>query len=143
MQTFVDTSQKQVYAHTFGVRVMLLTDQPQGDTARKLASFGSLVDIESTLDAALSGMLDDPMGYDLFVMDCDGFDGLDGAEQAIASLIAAQARMRVMLVCSGFDEPTYPLGRRTAVCLPVSIPDEGFRRGFDHALRDRAPMTMM
>jgi hypothetical protein len=126
-----------------GVRVMLLTDRPEGQTALRLATYGSLVEIEDEFFAALSRILDDPMGYDLFVMDCDAFGGIDAAERAVAALIAADARMRVILVSREFDIPAYPLGRRSAVCLPDAVSEAGFRQGFDHVLRDRAALTMM
>jgi hypothetical protein len=143
VQTLIGTGHKAIAAHTLGVRVMLLTDEADGQTAQRLASYGSLLDVEEAFDAALSGLLEDPLGYDLFVMDCDGFGGMDAAERAVASLIAADARMRVMLVSQDFDVPAYPLGRRTAVCLPAAVADDAFRRGFDHVLRDRAAVTMM
>lgn len=142
MQTFIQTNRQHVQPHTLGVRVMLLTDHSDNRTARRLASYGSVVDVVDDLDEAIAAILDDPFGYDLFVMECDGFGGLGGAEQAIASLIAGDAKMRVMLVSREFDVPAYPLGRRTAVCLPEDVSDASFRIGFDHVLRDRAVMTM-
>lgn len=142
MQTFIQTDRQQVQTHTLGVRVMLLTDHSEGLTARRLAQYGSLVDVAEELDEALAAILDDPLGYDLFVMECDGFGGIAGAEQAISTLIAGDARMRVMLVSREFDVPAYPLGRRTAVCLPEDVSESSFRIGFDHVLRDRAAMTM-
>ncbi len=82
------------------------------------------------------------MGYDIFVMDCDGYGGIAGAERAISSLIAGDARVRVILVSREFDVPVYPLGRRTAVCLPEDVSDASFRIGFDHVLRDRAAIKI-
>jgi hypothetical protein len=122
---------------------MLLTDRPEGDCAQRLAGYGSLVEIKGELAAALAAVLDDPLGFDLFVMDCDAYGGIAAAERAIATLVAAEARMRVILVSGEFDEPAYPLGRRTAVCLPDPVSEPGFRRGFEHVLRDRAPVTLM
>ncbi|MCU0826737.1 MAG: hypothetical protein MUE52_04880 [Tabrizicola sp.] len=122
---------------------MLLTDQPDSASALRLVDLGSLLDISRDLDGALARIVEDPLGYDLFVMECDAFGGLAGAETAIAKLIAADARMRVMLVGSDFDEPAYPLGRRTAVSLPAAVSDAAFRHGFDHVLRDRATVTLM
>lgn len=142
MQTFIQTNRQQVQPHTLGVRVMLLTDHAHGQTARRLAQFGSAIDISEDLDEAVSAILDDPFGYDLFVMECDAYGGIAGAEEAIAALIAGDAKMRVMLVSREFDVPAYPLGRRTAVCLPEDVSDASFRIGFDHVLRDRAVMTM-
>lgn len=126
-----------------GARVMLLTDRPGGDSAQRLAGYGSLVEIEGQVEAALSAVLEDPMGFDLFVMDCDGCGGIGAAERAIATLIARDARMRVMLVSREFESPAYPLGRRTAVCLPEGASEDIFRRGFVHVLRDRAAVTLM
>lgn len=143
MQTAIRSGERAIPARPIGVRVMLLTDVQEGRTAHRLARCGSVVDVEETLDGALSRVLDDPLGYDLFVMDCDAYGGIAGGEVAISSLIAAEAKMRVMLVSRDFDEPAFPLGRRTAVCLPTTFRDEDFRRGFDHVLRDKAPVTIM
>ena len=142
MQTFIQTDRLRVQPHTMGVRVMLLSDHAEGRTGQRLADYGSVVDVADGLDGAVTAILDDPFGYDLFVMDCDGFGGIAGAEQAISSLIAGDAKMRVMLVSREFDVPAYPLGRRTAVCLPENVSDTSFRIGFDHVLRDRAAITM-
>jgi hypothetical protein len=125
-----------------GVRVLLLTGHADGATGQRLASYGSLVDTHDDLDDAVGAVLNDRFGYDLFVMDCDGFGGITGAERAISALISGEAKMRVMLVSREFDIPVYPLGRRTAVCLPEDVSDASFRIGFDHVLRDRAAVTI-
>ncbi|MGL4239140.1 hypothetical protein [Tabrizicola sp.] len=142
MQTFILTGRQQVAPHTLGVRVMLLTDHADGSTGQRLASYGSQVDVADDLEDAVATVLEDPLGYDLFVMDCDDFGGIAGAEKAISTLIAGGARMRLMLVSREFDVPVYPLGRRTAVCLPEDVAEESFRIGFDHVLRDRTAVTM-
>lgn len=142
MQTFVRTGRQKVAPHTMGVRVLLLTDQADGATGQRLASYGSLVDTHDDLDDAVGAVLGDRFGYDLFVMDCDAFGGIAGAERAISALISGEAKMRVMLVSREFDIPVYPLGRRTAVCLPEDVSEASFRIGFDHVLRDRAAVTM-
>ena len=143
VQTFIRTDAALGTAHTWGARVMLLTDRPDGDSAQRLTGYGSLVETENRPEAALAAVLDDPLGFDLFVMDCDAFGGIEAAESAIAALIANDAKMRVMLVSRDFDAPAYPMGRRTAVCLPDTASDESFRQGFVHVLRDRQPVTLM
>jgi len=142
VQTFMQTDRQQVASHTLGVRVMLLTDHGNGPTCQRLSAYGSLVDAVDDLEDAVQTILEDRVGYDLFVMDCDAFGGIAGAEKAISALIAGDAKMRVMLVSREFDVPAYPLGRRTAVCLPEDVSDASFRIGFDHVLRDRAAVTM-
>ena len=142
MQTFIRTGRQKVAPHTMGVRVVLLTENADGPTGQRLATYGSLVDSHDDLDDAVGAVLGDRFGYDLFVMDCDGFGGIAGAERAISALISGEAKMRVMLVSREFDVPVYPLGRRTAVCLPEDVSDASFRIGFDHVLRDRAAITM-
>jgi hypothetical protein len=126
-----------------GVRVLLLTDQPAGLTARRLAALGALVDVRDSLQAAMTDILNDAIGFDLFVMDCDGFGGTQAGERAVASLISAEARMRVMLVSRDFDIPALPMGQRSAVCLPQDCHEASFCRGYDHALRDRQRVLMM
>jgi hypothetical protein len=142
VQTVIGTDGKADGGTSSGVRVMLLTDHPTGPSARRLAGFGSHVEVEDSFETALYTILDDPLGYDLLVIDCDGFGGIAAGERAIAFLIAAGARMRVILTSREFDVPAYPLGRRTAVCLPTAVPDAAFRRGFDHVLRDRAAVLL-
>ena len=142
MQTVITAEGNVEGGTTSGVRVLLLTDHPDGQTARRLDSFGCHVEVEEGFDPALYAILDDPLGYDLLVIDCDGFGGIEAGERAIAFLIAAGARMRIMLISREFDAPAYPLGRRTAVCLPMAVPEVAFRRGYDHALRDRAGVTL-
>lgn len=143
MQTLLRTVQKPTAGQSVGLRAMLLSENRDSPSAQRLSEYGSLVDVRGNVDLALSGIVTDPIGYDLFVMDCDGMGGVDGAVAAIAALIAADARMRVILVSREFDEPVYPFGQRAAVCLPASVTDDGFRRGFDHVLRDRVPVMMM
>ena len=91
MQTFIQTGRQRVSLHTLGVRVMLLTDDPDSRTGKRLADYGSVVDVVVELEDAVAAILDDPFGYDLFVMECDGFGGISGAEQAVSSLIAGDA----------------------------------------------------
>jgi hypothetical protein len=142
MQTAVGPGSR-AFPTQMGIRVLLLSDSEDGTTACRLVDCGSHVEVEDALDAALRRLCRDPIGYDLFVMDCDGYGGLTGGERAVSSLIAAAAKMRVMLVSRDFDVPALPCGRRSAVCLPVSADDEDFRLGYQHVLRDRLPVPVM
>lgn len=143
MQPLSNADSLSLPSQTPGARVMLLSHNRDGLSAARLGSYGCSVETESELYTALSGLIDDPMGYDLFVMECDAFGGIDAAERAIVFLIAAEARMRVILISREFDAPTYPMGRRTAVSLPAHVTEAGFRTGFDHVLRDRVRLQLM
>jgi hypothetical protein len=143
MQTLPGTLQKPVVGQSLGLHVMLLSQNRAGLTEQRLAEHGGLVDRHGDVDLALSRIKTDPIGFDLLVMDCDGLGGVDGAIAVIAALVAADARMRVILISQEFDEPVYPFGMRAAVCLPASVPDDGFRRGLQHVLRDRVQVTLM
>lgn len=123
--------------------MLLLTAAEQGATARRLADFGGLVDMAASPATATYAILRDAIGYDLFVMDCDGFGGVEAGEAMVAALIAADARMRIILVSREFDMPALPMGLRSVVCLPATCADASFRRGYDHALRDRVSLLVM
>ncbi len=142
MQTLTSAKSRAVAPRNFAVRVMLLCRGPESEAALQLAALGCSVEVENDPGAALSAIIDDEMGYDLFVMECDGLGGIAGAERAIAALIAADARMRVMLISRDFEVPVYPMGRRTAVSLPVGFSAESFRFGFEHVLRDRVALHL-
>ena len=142
MQTAIESGSR-AFPVMMGVRVLLLSEAEGGQTASRLAGCGSHVDLEDGLDSALSRLSRDPIGYDLFVMDCDGFGGVSGGVHAVSSLIAAEAKMRVMLVSREFDAPALPFGQRAAVCLPAAVGDEEFRKGYEHVLRDRVRTPIM
>jgi len=143
LQRLTSTDARKLPAQTPEARVMLLSQDPQGQNALRLGSYGCSVETETEIYSALSGMIDDPMGYDLFVMECDGFGGIAAAERAIATLIVAEARIRVILLSREFDAPAYPSGRRSAVSLPDPVSDANFRFGYEHVLRDRITQFFM
>lgn len=143
MQRLMSADARKIPSHATVARVMLLSADRDGLSAARLARYGCSVEREGEMFAALSGMIDDPLGYDLFVMECDAFGGVPAAERAIATLIAAGARMRIILISAEFDVAAYPLGLRSAVSLPDHVSEMGFRTGFDHVLRDRVRLQLM
>jgi len=143
MQTLSRSGHRVSPCQPAGVRILLLTARPEGESARRLAGYGACVEVRTARQSALAELVRDRVGFDLFVMDCDGFGGMAAGEQAVAALVAAEARMRVILVSADFDGPAYPMGLRSVVCLPDRASAAEFRRGFDHALRDRPNVTMM
>jgi len=143
VQTVAGIEPRMQAGAAMAVRVLVLTDRPDSHSAQRLASYGCLVEVGHDIAGAVAAMAEDPFGFDLLVMDCDAFGGIAAAERVISTLIAANVRMRFLLVSQEFDVPAYPLGVRSAVCLPDTVAEAGFRRGFDHALRDRSAVPLI
>jgi hypothetical protein len=119
-----------------GKRVLYLSADRDSRTQSVLTGYGCIVDGEVALQSAIFAMTHDPVGYDLFVMDCDGLGGVDAGVRTVARLIKEGARMRIVLISREFDEAAFPLGKRAVVSLPKPVDDAQLRMGFDHALRD-------
>jgi hypothetical protein len=82
-------------------------------------------------------MIDDPMGYGLFVMDCDALGGVEAGMRAAATLAAVQSRVPVILISREFSAQVFPQDRDAPVCLRAPMSAVSLRVGFEHALRDR------
>lgn len=124
----------------WGVRVLLLTADPggpDGHIGRRIAALGGAVDCEQETFAALSAMIDDPRGYGLFVMDCDGFGGLEAGLRAVGLLRRVTARIPAILVCGGCRVQMFPQERAEPILLRAPLTAVALRVGFEHALRDR------
>lgn len=121
----------------WGVRVMLLTAQPEGLVARRLAGLGGTIEAETEFYAGLSAMIDDPVGYGLFVMECDGLGGAEAGARAQATLAAVNSRIPAILISTEFTAQVFPQGREAPVCLRAPLSAVSLRVGFEHALRDR------
>lgn len=124
----------------WGVRVMLLA--PVGSrggevAANRLAGFGGLVETQGEVFAALEAMIDDPTGYGLFVMECDGFGGLEAGKRAFTMLRGAGVRVPVILVSGECREQMFPEDRSEPILLRSPMSAVAMRVGFEHALRDR------
>ena len=121
----------------WGVRVMLLCADEANALVRRIAGLGGAVEIETEVYSALSAMIDDPMGYGLFVMDCDAFGGPEAGRRAAAALAAVKSRIPVILVSNDHAAQVFPQEREAPVCLRAPISAVSLRVGFEHALRDR------
>lgn len=121
----------------WGVRVLLLSQASGSALEKRILGLGGQVEVETEVYSALSAMIDDPMGYGLFVMDCDGFGGPEAGSRAASTLMAAQARVPVILVSADLAAQTFPQERTQPTCLRAPISAVSLRVGFEHALRDR------
>ena len=75
MQVTHDFDQTAALPVGYGVRVLFLSAQTDGPLQARIAGLGGAVEVETEIYAALAAVIDDPMGYGLFVMDCDGLGG--------------------------------------------------------------------
>ena len=66
--------------------------------ANEIAALGGTVEQEDEMFTALSAVIDDPTGYGLFVMDCDGYGGLAAGRTAFAMLGGLTERIAVILI---------------------------------------------
>ncbi|MFZ1469156.1 MAG: hypothetical protein WAT09_09270 [Paracoccaceae bacterium] len=121
----------------WGVRVLFLTAQDDSPLMARISGMGGTVDLETEVYAALSAMIDDPMGYGLFVMDCDGLGGIEAGERAAATLVAVNSRVPVILVSQDQASQVFPQDKTAPVRLRAPLSAVSLRVGFEHALRDR------
>lgn len=121
----------------WGVRVMVLSpDGGESRTIERIAGLGGRVEVESDLYTAVETLNDDATGYGLFVMECDGFGGLEAGARAVAMMGRAVERMPVILVSSEVAVQTFP-ETHAPVLLRAPLSAVALRVGFEHALRER------
>lgn len=121
----------------WGVRVLFLGADPDSPLINRISGLGGAVEVETEVYAALSAMIDDPMGYGLFVMDCDGLGGAEAGARAAATLAAVQSRVPMILISGEHGAQVFPQEKDAPVCLRAPISSVSLRVGFEHALRDR------
>ncbi len=124
----------------WGVRVMFLAQDgcPKAEVAAKrMAGFGGLVEAEYELFSALEAIIEDPQGYGLFAMECDGMGGLEAGRRAFALLRGAGVTVPVILISSECVEQVFPEDRTAPILLRSPLSAVSMRVGFEHALRER------
>ncbi len=124
----------------WGVRVMLLTaaESVTGrTTANRIAGFGGLVETQTEMFAALEALIDDPQGYGLFIIDCDGLGGIEVGRKAFSMLGEQTCRLPVILTSRECAEQMFPDDRNAPIMLRAPVSARSMRIGFDHALRER------
>jgi hypothetical protein len=124
----------------WGVRVMLLSPsggEGPGRVADRIAGLGGVVEVETDLYAAIETLTEDATGYGLFVMECDGFGGVQAGRNAVSMLGRVVERMPVMLVSSEVAVQTFPEQPNAPVLLRAPLSSVALRVGFEHALRER------
>ena len=121
----------------WGVRVLMLADGVDRGAKERLVGLGGKVDTETELYTALAAMMDDPLGYGLFVMDTDAFGGIEAGLRAFQMLRAADVRIPVILVGRDCGRQVFPEERSAPILLQAPVSIVSLRVGFEHALHDR------
>ena len=121
----------------WGVRVLMLADGVDRGAEERLVGLGGKVDTETELYTALAAMMDDPLGYGLFVMDTDAFGGIEAGLRAFQMLRAADVRIPVILVGKDCGRQVFPEERSAPILLQAPVSMVSLRVGFEHALHDR------
>lgn len=121
----------------WGVRVLMLTDGSDTGAEARIVDLGGKVDTETELYTALASLIDDPLGYGLFVLDTDAFGGLEAGLRAVQMLRAADVRIPVILVAGDCGRQVFPEERSAPILLQAPLSMVSLRVGFEHALHDR------
>ena len=122
------------------VKVLLLTSEAEnGQMSLRLARLGGQVEVMGELFTALAAVIDDPVGYGLFVIDCDspGVDGLEGGRRALQMLGDLTSRIPVILVSGTCGEQRFPDDHAAPTELRAPLSALSLKMGYEHALRDR------
>lgn len=137
MQVFRSIDYTQATLPGRGLRVMLATTQPENGIADKLARLGGSVEMVEESYAALAAVLDDPLGYGLFVMDADSLGGIVEAMRIVTLLHAGRPHMPVILISASCGPQLFPEDVADPIMLRAPVSNVSLRVGFEHALRDR------
>lgn len=144
MQVFRAFDQENAAVAGWGIRVLLLGENAmEGRVLRHLAALGSSVETTDELYAALGAVIDDPVGYGLFVIDCDSVGGLEAGRKAVQVLNGSDSKVPVILVSTECGEQIFPQDRRAPTLLRAPLSSVAMRVGFEHALRDRFNARMI
>lgn len=120
-----------------GVRVLMLSDGSDPAAQERLIALGGQIENETEMYSALTEMIDDPRGYDVFVMEVDAFGGLGAGMRAFKLLRASDVRIPVILVGRDCTAQNFPDEGSEPTMLRAPLSMVSLRVGFEHALRDR------
>lgn len=120
-----------------GVRVLLLAPETDAALVRQIAGFGGTIDHEVEMYSALSALIDDPAGWDMFIMSCDAFGGLEVGQRAYAMLCSVAERLPVILLSAECGRQSFPEDRQMPILLRRPVSAVSLRVGMEHAVRGR------
>jgi hypothetical protein len=120
-----------------GLRILLLAPEGDETLALQLAGFGGRVERETELYAALAAVIDDPADWDVLVLACDSYGGIEAGRRAQAMLGVAAERVSVILTSRDCGQQDFPEDRHAPILLRAPASAVSLRVGLEHALRGR------
>lgn len=139
MQFFRPIVQEEAALVGWGVRVLLLAapGSDPGRIAQRVAGLGGVIAAENDEFTAVEALAEDHTGFGLFMMDCDGFGGLEAGHRVLAMARRAARPVPAMLISRDVAVQTFPEDATAPILLRAPLSAVGLRVGFEHALRDR------
>lgn len=127
----------------FGLRTLLISPAGLGgQVAVRLAGLGSVLECREELYAGLELIMDDPAGYALVVIDCDGLGGRAAGLRAHSMLDVTQRCVPVILISAECSQQVFPESRYEPVQLRAPLSAVSLRVGFEHALQERFMLAL-
>lgn len=140
MQVFRGFEQDEIALVGWGLRVKYLSADgtAAGNAAtHRLAGMGCSVELGEGLTATMDSLARDPLGFGLFVMDCDGLGGLDAGRRAVALMGDLAERLPTLLISSECRKQEFPSERHAPIELRKPLSSVALRVALEHATRDR------
>lgn len=126
----------------FGVRCLLISTEAQnGPIARKLADLGCRVETCDEVYSGLDRVIDDPVEYELVVIDCDSSGGFALGQRAHTLLKVTQRCIPMMLISKECAAQNFPMNRHEPTLLRAPLSSVSLRVGFEHVMQERMLMA--
>lgn len=122
----------------FGVRTLLVTASAEShDLATRISGLGTAVEIETDYFRAIEQIIDDRMSFNLCMVDCDSFGGLDAGRRFVQFLGPAIAYMPLILLSRQVGTQHFSDHHSEPTLLRLPLSPVAARVGFEHSLRER------
>lgn len=122
----------------FGIRTILITASADShDLATRIAGLGTTVEVETDYFRAIEQIIEDHSAYNLCMVDCDSFGGLDAGRRFVQFLGAAVTYMPMILLSRQVGTQYFSEHHNEPTLLRLPLSPVAARVGFEHSLRER------
>lgn len=142
MQMFRALEQDEVASVGWGVHVALAA-APGADsqTMRKLRRLMSHVEPFDQMYDVVAALIDDPSAFDIAVIECDDFGGIELCRRACAMLREAQVKVPVILLSHDVEEQLFPSSWHEPIVLRAPLTSVALRVALEQAFQGRLVAT--